>query len=214
GGDDRQQDERGPAPPGPPVEQGERRANGPHAVRGCTRWAFRTAMARILFVQPSMQPPSGGNGVAAWMLQALADRHRVTVLTCKRWEPEAIDAFFGTSLAGRRIEHHRVAAWWRPMLDAAPIPLELLRSALLQRHARRVGRSADLIVSANNEWPLDDTGVHYVHYPSRSRPRPDADMRWYHCRGPLALYYAVSDRLAGFDADDLRRQVLLANSDW
>ena len=171
-------------------------------------------MARILFVQSSMQPPGGGNGVAAWMVQALADRHDVTVLTCKPWDPEAIDAFFGTSLAARRIEHRRVAAWWRPVLDAAPIPLELLRSSLLQRHARRAGRSADLVVSANNEWPIERTGVHYVHYPSRARPRPDADMRWYHRSGPLALYSAVSDRLADFDAADVRRQVLLANSDW
>src|SRR5262249_61339177 len=123
GGDDRQQDERGPAPPGPPVEQGERRANGPHAVRGCTRWAFRTAMARILFVQPSMQPPGGGNGVAAWMLQALADRHRVTVLTCKRWEPEAIDAVFGTRLAGGRRGTHRGGSWWGPRPSAAAGPL-------------------------------------------------------------------------------------------
>jgi len=171
-------------------------------------------MARILFVQPSVQPPGGGNGVAAWMLQALADRHEVTVVTCTAWDPKAIDAFFGTSLAPLRIEHRRVAAWWRPVLDTAPIPLQLLRSALLQRHARRLEGSADLVVSANNEWPLDGTGVHYVHYPSRARPRPDADMRWYHRRGPLALYYAVSDRLADFDAADVRRQVLLANSTW
>jgi glycosyltransferase involved in cell wall biosynthesis len=171
-------------------------------------------MAHILFVQPSMRPPGGGNGVAAWMLQALADRHEVTLLTCTAWDPKAIDAFFGTGLAARRIEHRRVAAWWRPVLDAAPIPLELLRSALLQRHARRLERTADLVVSANNEWPLDGTGVHYVHYPSWARPRPEADMRWYHRRGPLALYYAVSDRLAAFDVADVRRQVLLANSDW
>ena len=40
------------------------------------------AMKRVLLVQPSMQPPGGGNGVAAWMLQALvrrASRHGAVV---------------------------------------------------------------------------------------------------------------------------------------
>jgi len=161
-----------------------------------------------------MQPPGGGNGVAAWMLQALVDRHDVKVLTCVPWEPKVSDAFFGTDLAARRIQHSTVATWWRQVLGAAPIPLHLLRDALLLRHARRFESSADLIVSANNEWPLGGTGINYVHHPARARPRPRVDMRWYHRAGPLALYYALSDRLADFDAADVRRQVLLANSDW
>ena len=55
-------------------------------------------MKRVLLVQPSMQPPGGGNGVAAWVLQALAGEHRVTVLS---WQPVDIDPvnrFFGTTL--------------------------------------------------------------------------------------------------------------------
>ena len=55
-------------------------------------------MKRVLLVQPSVQPPGGSNGVAAWVLQALAPIHRVTVLS---WQPVSIDPinrFFGTSL--------------------------------------------------------------------------------------------------------------------
>lgn len=172
----------------------------------------RTPMARILFVQQSLQPPGGGNGVAAWMLQALSDRHDVSLLTWTPCDPAAVDAFFGTTLAGRGIDHHVVTGWWRRLLDAAPIPLQLLRNALLLRSARHRAADVDLTVSANNESPLG--GIDYVHYPTRARPRPAADMRWYHRAGPLALYYAVSDRLAGFDVADVRRQVLLANSRW
>jgi glycosyltransferase involved in cell wall biosynthesis len=171
-------------------------------------------MPRILFIQPSLQPPGGGNGVAAWMLQALIDRHEVTLHTCTPFDPKATDAFFGTELAAREIEHRVVPTWWRAAFEAAPIPLHLLRDALLLRHARRLESSADLVVSANNEWPLRGAGVSYVHYPARARPRPDADLRWYHRDGLLALYYALSDRLADFDAADVRRQVLLANSAW
>ena len=31
---------------------------------------------RVLLVQPSLQPPGGGNGVAAWVLQSLVGVHR------------------------------------------------------------------------------------------------------------------------------------------
>ena len=55
-------------------------------------------MRRILLVQPSMQPPGGGNGVAAWMLQALVSEHRVTVLSWRPVEVDPINRFFGTRL--------------------------------------------------------------------------------------------------------------------
>ena len=54
--------------------------------------------ARLLLVQPSLQPPGGGNGVAAWMVEALQKAHEVSVLT---WEPPdfaQVDRYFGTSL--------------------------------------------------------------------------------------------------------------------
>jgi glycosyltransferase involved in cell wall biosynthesis len=171
-------------------------------------------MARILFLQPSLRLPSGGHAVAAWMLQALAERHDVTVVTLEPWDPRDVDAFAGTDLAARRLGRHVVATWGLRALDAAPIPLQLLRMSLLLRHGRRLGAGADLAVSASNELPVSGPGINYVHYPTRARPRPAADMRWYHRRGPLAVYYAVSDRLAGYDAADVRSQLLLANSRW
>lgn len=148
------------------------------------------------------------------MLHALADRHDVTVLTGAPWDPRVLDACFGTDLAARPLRHRRLETPWSRVLDAIPVPLHLLRTSLLLRHARRLGTQADLIMSADNEMPLGGTGINYVHYPARARPRPAADLRWYHWRAPLALYYAVSDGLAGFDADDVSRQVLLANSRW
>ena len=55
-------------------------------------------MKRVLLVQPSMQPPGGGNGVAAWVLQALAGEHRDTVLSWQPVEIDPINRFFGTTL--------------------------------------------------------------------------------------------------------------------
>ena len=67
-------------------------------------------MKRVLLVQPSMQPPGGGNGVAAWILQALVPEHRVTVLSWRPVEIDPINRFFGTRPATGRFRHDRGAA--------------------------------------------------------------------------------------------------------
>ena len=75
-------------------------------------------MKRVLLVQPSMQPPGGGNGVAAWVLQALVPDHRVTVLSWRPVEVEPINRFFGTHLRPERLRHDRGAALvarWSPI---------------------------------------------------------------------------------------------------
>lgn len=55
-------------------------------------------MKRVLFVQRSVNPPGGGNAIAAWMLQALTPDHDVTLLCSEppRWDD--INAYYGTAL--------------------------------------------------------------------------------------------------------------------
>ena len=70
-------------------------------------------MKRVLLVQPSLQPPGGGNGVAAWVLQALAPEHDVTVLSWRPVEVEPINRFFGTHLRRDDFETIVVPRSWR-----------------------------------------------------------------------------------------------------
>lgn len=41
---------------------------------------------RVLIVQPSLQPPGGGNAVAAWVLEALRDDCEVSLLSWRHVE--------------------------------------------------------------------------------------------------------------------------------
>jgi glycosyltransferase involved in cell wall biosynthesis len=172
-------------------------------------------MKRVLLVQPSLQPPGGGNGVAAWALQALIAEHRVTVLT---WEPihiEAINRFFGTSLEPAQFETMVVPRHWRVVPDALPVPAALIRLSLLMRYTRTVSEGFDVVFGLFNETDYGRRGIQYIHYPTYLRPRPAVDRRWYHAiAGPLPLYYTVADRLAGVSIDGLRRNLTLVNSDW
>jgi glycosyltransferase involved in cell wall biosynthesis len=170
---------------------------------------------KVLLVQPSMQPPGGGNGVAAWMLQALVDDHDVTVLSWWPVDVDPINRFFGTHLDARRFRTLLVPHWWRHTTNRLPVPAALVRGGLLMRYTRRVAGDFDVILGAHNEMDYGRRGIQYIHYPTYWRPRPDVDLRWYHRFPPaLTAYYAVADRLAGFSMERMKANVTLTNSEW
>jgi glycosyltransferase involved in cell wall biosynthesis len=169
---------------------------------------------RVLLVQPSLQPPGGGNGVAAWVLQALVPLHRVTVLSWRPVEIEPINRFFGTELRPGDFDTMLVPATWRALPDRLPIPAALIRLSLLMRYTRKVGKPFDVLFSVFNETDFGRRGIQYVHYPTYVRPRPDVDMRWYHGARSLDAYYAFADWIADFSRDRMKQNVTLVNSDW
>lgn len=173
-----------------------------------------TRRPRLLFVQPSLQPPGGGNGVAAWMLQALKDDYDVTVYTWWPVDVEKINRFWGTSLRADDFRATRVPTWLRRLVDAPPLPLAMLRTAVMLNSVRRRLVDYDIAVTANNEADFGTIGVQYVHYPWNMFPRPAVDLRWYHFGFLLAPYYRLCVGLSGFSADSMRRNVSLVNSDW
>lgn len=169
---------------------------------------------RVLFAQPSVQPPGGGNGVAAWMLQALHERFDTTLLTFERFDTDAINRFYGTQLDPRRIRVLNASPALYPFVNRMPVPLGMLRTSLMLRAVRRIRADYDLIVSANNEGDFQTPGIQYIHYPWRLMPRPVADLRWYHVQPVLGAYYALCDRLALLSRAGVLSNLSLVNSDW
>jgi glycosyltransferase involved in cell wall biosynthesis len=172
-------------------------------------------MGGILFIQPSFQPPGGGNGVAAWMLEALRGRQALGVFTWTPLDVEEMNLFYGTSVRNDEVVTHRLPRGITSIIDAIPSPLASLRYALLLRHACRLAGSYDLFVSVNNEADFGRRGIQYIHYPWYQRPRPAVDLRWIHrLPGLLPLYFWSLDRLAGVSMDRMKQNVTLTNSDW
>ena len=172
-------------------------------------------MKRVLLVQPSMQPPGGGNGVAAWVLQALVAEHRVTVLSWRPVEIEPINRFFGTHLNRSDFDTIEVPRSWRVMLDHLPTPAALIKLSLLMRYTRRVSGGFEVLFGVYNETDYGRRGIQYVYYPTYLRPRPEVDRRWYHPpQGGLNLYYALADRIADLSLERLKANVTLVCSDW
>ncbi|HYE86053.1 MAG TPA: glycosyltransferase [Vicinamibacterales bacterium] len=172
-------------------------------------------MKRVLVVQPSLQPPGGGNGVAAWVVQALVDTHRVTVLTWRPVDVDPINRFFGTHLKPGDFESITVPQWWPRLLDHLPVPVMLIRMSLLMRYARAVSAGYDVLFGVHNEADYGRRAIQYIHYPTYLRPRPAVDLRWYHPpQWGLNLYYAFADWVAGFSLDRMKQNLTLVNSDW
>jgi glycosyltransferase involved in cell wall biosynthesis len=172
-------------------------------------------MRRVLLVQPSMQPPGGGNGVAAWVLQALVGEHDVTVLSWTPVEVDAINRFFGTHLQPRDFKTLLVPRGWVRIVDRLPVPATLVKLALMMRYTRRVSGGFDVIFGAYNETDYGRRGIQYIHYPTYLRPRPDVDLRWYHHPNiALQLYYRFADAIARFSLERLKNNLTLVNSNW
>lgn len=169
---------------------------------------------RLLFVQPSLNPGGGGNGVAAWMLQALAHDFACTLLTLEPPDFAAVDQYYGTSLAGVEIAVARARPVLSGLVRCLPLRLDLLKSALLFVEARRITSHFDLAATANNETDLGVAAMQYVHYPARLYPRPDADMRWFHFSGVLHAYRALAARIHPAASDAVARNLTLVNSAW
>ena len=172
-------------------------------------------MRRVLLVQPSLQPPGGGNGVAAWVLQALVGEHEVTVLSWTPVEVEPINRFFGTHLRPGDFGTRLMPRGWARIVDRLPVPATLLKLALLMRHTRRVSAGFDVIFGVYNETDYGRRGIQYIHFPTYLRPRPDVDLRWYHHpQLALQLYYRLTDTVAGLSPGRLKNNLTLVNSNW
>jgi len=174
-----------------------------------------TRAKRVLLVQPSLNPPGGGNAVAAWIVQALRECCEVSVLM---WVPPRLDEinhFYGTSLEARDFAGYLAPARLRRVLDAMPASLALLKGALLRRTLMRLRstQTFDVVLGADNEFDFGCRGIQYLNYPKHRVRRPRQDYRWYHrIPGSVSAYRALSRRLADASIERMRANLTLVNS--
>jgi len=175
-----------------------------------------SARRRVLLIQPSLQPPGGGNGVAAWMLEALRGRHHIDLITVAPVDLPAMNRFYGTAVQradlGTIRRPHRAQTAWTSVL---PFSLAYLQRAILLRHAWQVASGYDVLVTANNEADFGCRGIQYVHYPCFKLPRPTQDIYWYNSSPALVgAYYRLAERVCPTSHPRMTANLTLVNSDW
>lgn len=149
------------------------------------------------------------------MVQALQDQYDVGLMCWEAPDFVAVNRAYGTQIRADHVRTHLVSTAIRHALGVMPFRLALLRWSLLVRAARQVVPEYDVLISAENEVELGRPAIQYVHYPRQLRPRPKADLRWYHRPAFVVdAYYALSDRLTKVSFERMKENLTLANSSW
>jgi glycosyltransferase involved in cell wall biosynthesis len=162
-------------------------------------------------VQPSLNPPGGGNGVAVWMLEALKSEHCITLLTWEVPRLDEINRFYGTSLRRSDFELTLLPRLLYTIAQRMPTPMDLIKDNYLLLRCRRMAARFDVVISANNEVDVGRRGIQYIHYPKLSL-RPEVDLGWN--QRLLDAYRWLAMHLIGFSLERMRRNISLVNSDF
>lgn len=172
--------------------------------------------ARLLVLQPSLQPPGGGNAVAVCALAALVDEFDVTVATLQPVRYHAIARDYGIDLERSPLAVIRPFRILPAIIRGSGMRGALLERDLLMRWGRRVAGEFDAVLSFNNEIDVGDVpAIQYIHYPWGIWPRPEIELRRIHrLPGLLRAYYALGKTLAPVSSSQIARNTTIVNSDW
>lgn len=161
----------------------------------------------------------GGEAVALWTAQALSQSYDVTLLTFDDVKLEQLDNFYGTSL-------HKIDVSIRvlplpPFLKKIKSRFTLLRQHYMMRWCKRLKEQFSLFFSTYNEMDFGIRGVQYVHFPLLAGAEVarlgDVEFldAWYHRASPVRwLYEGFGRLLSGYDAERMKTNVTLVNSNW
>ena len=171
---------------------------------------------RVLVVHPRVTAAGGGgNGVAAWVLEALRESCDLSLATLQPIDYAAVNRSFGTSLREGDFTVHVAPPSYQRLLNILPTPGALLEVCLTVRLAQNLDRREhyDLLFGTQNEAAFGRRGMHYVHHPWVYLPRPEHELRWFHhIPGFLAAYRGFCGRIAHVTNESLRVNLSLANS--
>jgi glycosyltransferase involved in cell wall biosynthesis len=170
---------------------------------------------RVLIAHPILGASGGGNGVAAWAIEALRGEYDVTLATLRPVNLPAVNRTFGTSLRDGDFRLCVAPPGFQLLLKAWPTPGALLETCLTMRLAQQLDRQQhfDVLLGTQNEVDFGRRGIHYVHHPWVFLPRPEHEMRWFHyIPGMLNGYRLMCQFVARCDNSGLRRNLSLANS--
>ena len=163
---------------------------------------------RILLVQRSLNPPGGGNAVAAWMVHALAGTHDVSTMTASRWDAARTNAFYGTAIPDGRVRQFVVPAPWNWLATLPDHRLNRIRMCSVLRSARPLANDHDVLITADNFGAFPRPGIQYLHFPLNLQPRP------WRLAPVVNVYFKFCDFLVGVPWESARNNMTLVNSDW
>ncbi len=129
---------------------------------------------RVLVAHPVVGSSGGGNGLAAWVLQALREEFDVSLLSLREPDLPGVNRTFGTSLRAGDFRVHQPRPAWRLLVSTFPRQAALLQLCVLMRAAQDLDARErfDVLFGTQNEADFGRRGIHYVNHPWIYLPRP------------------------------------------
>ena len=178
------------------------------------RAADRGRALSVLVIAPTLRQ-GGAEAVAAWILEALRDDHKVTLLTLEPVDLARVNRWCGTSLEEGQVRVAQASGWLGAALGRFPLPLDLLRNRVLYRAAAARLSEYDVAISAGGEAWLGRPVIQYVHFLWAYEPDWAAALRWYHrFPGLLFVYYSLARWIHRPEPGRIRDNTTLVNSDF
>lgn len=161
----------------------------------------------------------GSESVALWTVEALKDRHDVSLVTGGPVELARLNHYYGTNIQDGEIEITRAPLplkWWRTRKFAA------LHGAAFQRYCRRISARFDLVI---NTYGLCDFSVPSIQcvadfgfvrqWRTTLHPELARYRRWWYGDSPLRrTYLNLCDAASRPNPEAWRQNLTLANSQW
>lgn len=189
------------------------------ALDPCGLAAGADVKKRILFISRDLSPRGGGEGVAAWMLQALATEFDASLLCWTPPDATAVDRWYGTSLEHCRYQVQIPSRAQRWLVSRIPDTSGLQRANYLLRQAKRQPGYAVTVVCTSLESDLGRPGIQYIHYPYLGiRPWrqaiPGDAPPWKLARALASGHTAPWMVMSSYSFDRMRANLTLTNSEW
>lgn len=172
---------------------------------------------KVLLLHAALIPHGGGQAVAAWALQGLAQHFDVTLLTLRTPDLVGVDRLFGTGINKLPIEVIVTRPWLSRLSEQLPTPGGLLNNAGFQRSAKRLlsQRQFDVVISTDGEMDIGQSMLQYVHFPRWHARRPEDDIRPIHrIPGLVKIYRWLAQHAGDTRLQRIRDNQTLVNSEF
>lgn len=118
----------------------------------------KTNKLRILIAHPRLGW-GGSEKRVLWGIQALKDRHEVTLVTAGNYDLVALNKYYGTDLKKKDFTSLQVPL---PPLMSGSARMAALRGAFFQRFCRKISKDYDVLISGYGPTDFGQPAIHFI----------------------------------------------------
>jgi len=171
----------------------------------------------VAVVHPQLVEGGGSEGCALWMLDALQDEYRLTLVTMGHLDLDLLNRAYGT-----QIDPAKIACRFLPVPAGMSRRFAALRGFRLARYCRRHAREFDALVSAYNVMDFGRAGIQRISdfsFDDSVRralfPKKDAGTKiFYQDSLWRSAYLWLGRALSGTSEAGWKKNLTMANSNW